>query len=130
MTNPDRPDRPDRPKRRLTARQLAYLAAKRRWTRIRLKAWDRMPDHMEACRRQATVEASRKKRQKNDAIRQAVAHWPATLTTHELREHIARDIEYAGKVTSLIWRMRRNGIITFALDGLWYVSRPPEPVAE
>jgi hypothetical protein len=88
-----------------------------------------MPDHMEACRQAATEEASRKKRDKNEVIRKGIAHWPATLTTHELREHIARDITYQGKVTSLIWRMRRHGIITFGLDGLWHTGRPPETVA-
>lgn len=116
----NRPDEPGRPKRRLTPRQLRYLEVKRRWTKIRLNAWKTMPEHMEAARRSATKEASRKKRQKNDAIRQAVAHWPAILTTHELREHIARDLAYSGKVTSLIWRMRRHGIISFGLDGNWH----------
>ena len=116
----NQPDLPGRPKRRLTPRQLRYLEVKRRWTRIRLDAWDRMPDHMEACRQAATVEASRKKRDKNDDIRKAIAHWPAVLTTHELREYIARDLSYKGKVTSLIYRMRRHGIITFGLDGQWH----------
>lgn len=118
----DRPDRTPPRRRRLTERQLAYLAIKRRWTRIRLNAWKTMPEHMEAARRQATVEASRKKKAKNDAIRQAVAHWPATLTTDQLREHIDRDLTYKGKVTSLIWRMRRNGLMSFGLDGLWHMA--------
>ena len=115
----NQPDLPGRPKRRMTDRQLRFLSVKRRWTRIRLEAWKTMPDHMEAARKAATQEASRKKRDKNDAIRQAIAHWPAVLTTHELREHIARDLTYSGKVTSLIYRMRRHGIIAFGLDGQW-----------
>jgi hypothetical protein len=78
-----------------------------------------MPEHMEAARQAATKEASRKKRDKNDDISNAIAHWPAVLSTHELREHIARDLTYNGKVTSLIYRMRRHGIIAFGLDGQW-----------
>lgn len=116
----DNPHNPPRPKRRLTPRQLRYLSTKREWTKIRLKAWREMPEHMEAARRAATKEASRKKRAKNDAIRQAVAHWPAVLTTDQLREHIAQELEYTGKITSLIYRMRRHGIITFGLDGNWH----------
>jgi hypothetical protein len=117
---PEGDNRPSRPRRPLHPRVLAYLAAKRRWTKIRLKAWREMPEHMEAARRAATKEASRKKRAKNDAIRQAIAHWPTTLTTHELREHIAQTLDYSGKVSSLIWRMRRHGMISFGLDGLWH----------
>ena len=105
--------------RKATPSQLRYLAVKRRWTRIRLKAWREMPDRMEAARREATKEAARKRRDKNDGLRQVVATWPDTLTVPELRERIAADIAYKGKPSSLVWRLRRHGMLSFREDGRW-----------
>ena len=105
--------------RKATPSQLRYLAIKRRWSRIRLKAWREMPDRMEAARREATKEASRKRRDKNDGLRQVVATWPDILTCPELRERIAADIAYKGKPSSLVWRLRRHGMLSFREDGNW-----------
>jgi hypothetical protein len=105
--------------RKATPSQLRYLAIKRRWSRIRLKAWREMPDRMEAARREATKEASRKRRDKNDGLRQVVATWPDILTCPELRERIASDIAYKGKPSSLVWRLRRHGMLSFREDGRW-----------
>jgi len=105
--------------RKATPSQLRYLAVKRRWTRIRLKAWREMPERMEAARREATKEAARKRRDKNDGLRQVVATWPETMTVHQLRERIAADIDYAGKPSSLVWRLRRHGMLSFREDGNW-----------
>ena len=105
--------------RKASPSQLRYLAIKRRWTRIRLKAWREMPEKMEAARRQATVAAARKKKDKNEGLRQVVATWPETMTVPELRERIAADIAYKGKPSSLVWRLRRHGMLTFREDGNW-----------
>jgi hypothetical protein len=105
--------------RRATPAQLRYLAAKRRWTKIRLKAWREMPEKMEAARREATVAAARKRKDKNDGLRRVVATWPDVLTSPELRERIAADIAYNGKPSSLVWRLRRHGMLSFRDDGNW-----------
>ena len=105
--------------RKATPSQLRYLAIKRRWTRIRLKAWREMPEKMEAARREATKEAARKRRDKNDGLRQVVATWPDLLTSPQLRERIAADIDYKGKPSSLVYRLRRHGMVSFREDGTW-----------
>jgi hypothetical protein len=105
--------------RKATPSQLRYLAIKRRWTRIRLKAWREMPEKMEAARREATKEAARKRRDKNDGLRQVVATWPDLLTSPQLRERIAADIDYKGKPSSLVYRLRRHGMVSFREDGNW-----------
>ena len=105
--------------RKATPSQLRYLAVKRRWSRIRLKAWREMPDRMEAARREATKEAARKRRDKNDGLRQVVATWPDLLTSPQLRERIAADIDYKGKPSSLVYRLRRHGMVSFREDGNW-----------
>jgi len=79
-----------------------------------------MPEKMEAIRVEATKQAAKVKDEKNDRIRQVVGFWPETLTTFQLRDFIAQDIDYTGKVTSLIYRMRRNGLLEFRVDGLWH----------
>ena len=107
-------------KRNLTPSQLNYLAKKRWWTKVRKAAWARMPEKMEAIREQATKMAADKKQRHNDAIREEMKTWPKTLTTTALREHISQAIDYEGKVTSLIYRMRRHGMIDFQMDGNWH----------
>ena len=107
-------------KRNLTTKQLNYLAWKRWWTKVRKAAWKRMPEKMEAIRREATAVAKTVKDEKNDRIRQAMSAWPSTMNTSQLREHILKDFTYDGKVSSLIWRMRRHGMMEFRDDGLWH----------
>ena len=107
-------------KRNLTPKQLHYLACKRLWTKIRLNAWRTMPEKMEAIRKQATVVAKTVKDEKNDRIREAMRDWPSTMDTSTLREYILKDFNYKGKVSSLIWRMRRHGMMEFKVDGLWH----------
>lgn len=79
-----------------------------------------MPEKMEAIRREATKQAARRKDEKNDLIRRVVAFWPETMTTSELRDRIDLDLAYQGKVTSLIYRLRRNSLLEFKVDGRWY----------
>jgi hypothetical protein len=107
-------------KRNLTAKQLAYLAKRRWWTKVRKAAWARMPEKMEAIRKEATAVAKTVKDEKNDRIREAMKTWPETLDTATLREYILKDFDYKGKTSSLIWRMRRHGMMEFKVDGLWH----------
>ena len=107
-------------KRHLTSKQLNYLAWKRYWTKVRKAAWARMPEKMEAIRKEATSVAKTVKDEKNDKIREAMTTWPSTLDTATLREYILKDFSYSGKVSSLIWRMRRHGMMEFKTDGLWH----------
>ena len=107
-------------KRHLTNKQLNYLAWKRYWTKVRKAAWARMPEKMEAIRKEATAVAKTVKDEKNDKIREAMTTWPSTLNTATLREYILKDFSYSGKVSSLIWRMRRHGMMEFKTDGLWH----------
>ena len=107
-------------KRHLTNKQLNYLAWKRYWTKVRKAAWARMPDKMEAIRKQATAVAKTVKDEKNDKIREAMTTWPSKMDTATLREYILKDFSYSGKLSSLIWRMRRHGMMEFKTDGLWH----------
>ena len=107
-------------KRHLTNKQLNYLAWKRWWTKVRKAAWKRMPEKMEAIRKEATAAAKTVKDEKNDKIREAMTTWPSTMDTSTLREHILKDFNYTGKMSSLIWRMRRHGMMEFKTDGLWH----------
>lgn len=113
-------NRPD-PKRRrnLSAKQLNWLAWRRWWSAVRYKAWKEKPEKMEAARVEATKQAAKKKHDKNDGLRQVLAGWPPVLSCSQLRERIAADIAYKGKPSSLIWRMRRHGMLTFREDGNW-----------
>jgi len=109
-----------KPRRKATPAQARFLENRRRWTRIRLNAWKTMPEKMEAIRREATKMAARRKDEKNDLIRRVANYWPEDMTTSELRERIALDLDYRGKVSSLIYRMRRNGLLEFKVDGRWH----------
>ena len=75
---------------------------------------------MESIRVKAITAAKAVKEQKNLQIRGAMSAWPSTLDTATLREYILRDFTYKGKVSSLIWRMRRHGMMEFKFDGLWH----------
>lgn len=75
---------------------------------------------MEGIRVRAVAAAKTVKEQKNLRIREAMTTWPSTMDTAALREHILKDFNYTGKMSSLIWRMRRHGMMEFKADGLWH----------
>jgi len=104
---------------RTTARR-GWVLRKLSLTRYRQKAWREEPVRMESIRVKATEAAKAVKEQKNLRIREAMSAWPSTLDTATLREYILRDFTYKGKVSSLIWRMRRHGMMEFRNDGLWH----------
>ncbi len=89
-------------------------------TRLRQKAWREQPERMESIRVKAITAAKAVKEQKNQRIREAMSAWPSTFDTATLREYILKDFTYKGKVSSLIWRMRRHGMMEFKVDGLWH----------
>jgi len=104
---------------RTTARR-GWVLRKLSLTRYRQKAWREQPERMESIRVKAITAAKAVKEQKNLRIREAMSAWPSTLDTATLREYILRDFTYKGKVSSLIWRMRRHGMMEFKFDGLWH----------
>ena len=104
---------------RTTARR-SWVLRKLAMTRHRQKAWREQPEKMERIRQQATARAKTVKDEKNDRIREAMRTWPETMDTSTLREHILKDFSYKGKVSSLIWRMRRHGMMEFREDGRWH----------
>ena len=75
---------------------------------------------MESIRVRAIAAAKAVKEQKNVRIREVMSAWPSTFDTATLREYILRDFTYKGKMSSLIWRMRRHGMMQFKADGLWH----------
>jgi hypothetical protein len=104
---------------RTTARK-GWVLRKLSLTRLRQKAWREQPEKMERIRVKAIAAAKAVKEQKNLRIREAMTTWPSTFDTATLREYILKDFTYKGKVSSLIWRMRRHGMMEFREDGLWH----------
>ena len=104
---------------RTTARR-GWVLRKLSLTRLRQKAWREQPERMESIRVKAITAAKAVKEQKNQRIREAMSAWPKTLDTSTLREYILKDFTYTGKMSSLIWRMRRHGMMEFRDDGLWH----------
>ena len=103
-----------------TNAQRGWVLRKLSLTRLRQKAWREQPERMEGIRKQATSAAKAAKEKKNLRIREAMTTWPSTLDTATLREYIHNDFNYTGKMSSLIWRMRRHGMMEFKADGLWH----------
>ena len=67
-------------------------------TRLRQKAWREQPERMESIRKQATEKAKAIKDEKNKNLIALISTWPERLTCDELKETVARDIDYEGEV--------------------------------
>lgn len=89
-------------------------------TRSRQKAWREQPERMEAIRKQATAEAKRQRQIRDEGLRQVIALWPASMTANELKDLVARDIEYDGRYSSLTYRFTRKAMLWFGADGFWH----------
>lgn len=89
-------------------------------TRLRQKAWREQPERMESIRKQATARAKAIKDQKNKNLTALLSTWPERMTCDELKEIVARDIDYKGKYSSLTYRFTRKGLLRFKADGLWH----------
>lgn len=107
-------------KRNRTKAQRGWVLRKLSLTRYRQKAWREQPEKMEGIRAKAIAVAKTAKDEKNQRIREAMSTWPNTLDTATLRGYILKDFNYTGKMSSLIWRMRRHGMMEFKADGLWH----------
>ena len=89
-------------------------------TRLRQKAWREQPEKMEGIRKQATEKAKAIKDEKNKNLMALLSTWPERMTCDELKEIVARDIEYKGKYSSLTYRFTRKGLLRFMADGYWH----------
>ena len=89
-------------------------------TRLRQKAWREEPERMERIRKQATKKAKAIKDEKHKNLIALVSTWPERMTTDELKQIAARDINYKGKYSSLTYRFTRKGLLRFMPDGYWH----------
>lgn len=74
------------PKRQATETQRAYLAARRKQTKLWRSLWKTRPDYMEACRVKATLAASLKVQMANLWLQHTVREWPMIITPAQLIE--------------------------------------------
>lgn len=89
-------------------------------TRLRQKAWREEPERMERIRKQATKKAKAIKDEKHKNLIALVSTWPERMTSDELKQIAARDINYKGKYSSLTYRFTRKGILRYDADGYWH----------
>lgn len=104
---------------RTTARR-GWVLRKLSLTRLRQKAWREEPERMERIRKQATKKAKAIKDEKHKNLIALVSTWPERMTTDELKQIAARDINYKGKYSSLTYRFTRKGLLRFMPDGYWH----------
>ena len=104
---------------RTTARR-GWVLRKLSLTRLRQKAWREEPVRMEGIRKQATEKAKAIKDEKHQNLKALVSTWPERMTCDELKEIVARDIDYNGKYSSLTYRFTRKGLLKFMADGHWH----------
>ena len=104
---------------RTTARR-GWVLRKLSLTRLRQKAWRDQPEKMEGIRKQATEKAKAIKDEKNQNLINLLSTWPERLTCDELKEIVARDIDYKGNYSSLTYRFTRKGLLRFEADGHWH----------
>ena len=89
-------------------------------TRLRQKAWREEPERMERIRKQATKKAKAIKDEKHKNLIALVSTWPERMTTDELKQIAARDINYKGKYSSLTYRFTRKAMLRYDIDGYWH----------
>lgn len=104
---------------RTTARR-GWVLRKLSLTRLRQKAWREEPERMERIRKQATKKAKAIKDEKHKNLIALVSTWPERMTSDELKQIAARDINYKGKYSSLTYRFTRKGILRYDADGYWH----------
>jgi hypothetical protein len=103
----------------LTAKQLAYLALKRKISKRRKWLWKHKRKTMEKGRVKATVRATEVRQDVNTYLLDTVRTWPATLTPEQLEAYLlALPYHRKGKKRrmrrdSLIRRLRLLGLIEY-----------------
>lgn len=126
-------------KRKLTAKQLAFLAFKRKLSKDRKWLWKHKRPKMEIGRSKATAESIKVREETNSIIIETVREWPAMLTPAQLDEHLLMfPYHRKGKKRrmrrdSLVRRLRTLGLIAFApSENTWHnlcTLPPPKPLA-
>jgi hypothetical protein len=113
-------------KRKLTAKQLAFLAFKRKLSKDRKWLWKHKRPKMEIGRAKATAESIKVREETNSIIVETVREWPAILTPAQLDEHLLMfPYHRKGKKrrmrrNSLIRRLRTLGVIAYVpADNTW-----------
>jgi hypothetical protein len=94
--------------RKLTDKQRAYLALKRKISRRRLWLWKHKRKTMEKGRVKATVRATEVRQDVNTYLLDTVRTWPATLTPEQLEAYLL-GLPYHRKGKKR--RMRRDSLI-------------------
>jgi hypothetical protein len=103
-----------------TKARRAYVLRKLALTRSRQKAWREHPEKMEAIRRQATVEAKAVRERNNEHLRAILRGWPEKMSPGELKQLVEQRMDYAGKYSSLTYRLTRCNLLRFDADGYWH----------
>jgi hypothetical protein len=113
--------------RKLSPRQLAYLAVRREISKRRRWLWKNKRQVMEKGRAKATARANEIRAGANTYLLETVRTWPATMTPPQL-DALLLDIPYTRKGKkrrkrrdSLIRRLRLLGLIEYRpRDNTWY----------
>jgi hypothetical protein len=113
-------------KRKLTPKQIAFLAFKRKLSKDRLWLWKHKRAKMEIGQAKATAESIKVREDVNTIIIDTVREWPAILTPAQLDEHMLMfPYQRKGKKRrmrrdSLVRRLRVLGVIAYVPnDNTW-----------
>ena len=113
-------------KRKLTPKQIAYLAFKRKLSKGRLWLWKHKRPRMLIGQAKATAESIKVREDANNIIIETVREWPAILTPAQLDEHMLMfPYHRIGKKrrmrrNSLVRRLRVLGVIAYVpTDNTW-----------
>jgi hypothetical protein len=105
--------------RKLSPRQLAFLAIRRQITKRRKWLWKNKRPQMEVAQAKATAKATEIRQDVNTVILETVRTWPDTLTPAQLDEHLLMfPYHRKGKKRrmrrdSLVRRLRLLGLIEY-----------------
>ncbi len=113
--------------RKLSPRQLAFLAIRREITKRRKWLWKHKRPQMEVAQAKATEAATEVRQDVNTAILETVRTWPTTLTPAQLDEHLLvfpyhrKGKKRRMRRDSLVRRLRLLGLIEYRpQDNTWY----------
>lgn len=105
--------------RKLSPRQLAYLAVRREISKRRKWLWKNKRAQMEVAQAKATARATEIRQDVNTIILETVRTWPATMSPDQLDEHLLmfpyhrKGKKRRMKRASLVRRLRLLGLIEY-----------------
>jgi hypothetical protein len=105
--------------RKLSPRQLAYLAIRREISKRRKWLWKNKRAQMEVAQAKATARATEIRQDVNTIILETVRTWPSTMTPEQLDEHLLmfpyhrKGKKRRMKRASLVRRLRLLGLIEY-----------------